>query len=150
MTEKEFDMQLWRRYDTVTLDTGLTASIANVCFQTRSVRIYLKDVPQEWYKCDRIESHKSRLGGPTDDSTIIEELHKKVLNLTDQLESHKAKAKELEEKLREDKTKELLTNVNIVRSQLNEKKDRFKKLDDCMERIEKAVEKINSPSVQFV
>lgn len=143
MTEKEFDMQLWRRYDTVTLDTGLTVAISNVCFQTRSVKVFLKGVPQEWYKCDRIESHQTKFGGPTDDAAIIEELHNKVMNLNDQLESHRAKVKELEEKLREDKTKDLLTGVNIIRSQLNEKKDRIAKLDACMERIEATIEKIN-------
>ena len=143
MTEKEFDMQLWRRYDTVTLDTGLSVAISNVCFQTRSVKVFLKGVPQEWYKCDRIESHHTKFGGPTDDAAIIEELHNKVINLSDQLESQKAKVKELEEKLREDKTKDLLTAVNIIRSQMNEKKDRIAKLDACMDRIEAAIDKIN-------
>ncbi len=137
-------MQLWRRYDTVTLDTGLTVAISNVCFQTRSVKVFLKGVPQEWYKCDRIESHQTKFDGPTDDAAIIEELHNKVMNLNDQLESHRAKVKELEEKLREDKTKDLLTAVNIIRSQLNEKKDRIAKLDACMERIGETLDKINN------
>ncbi len=144
MTEKEFAMQLWRRYDTVTLDTGLTVAISNVCFQTRSVKVFLKGGPQEWYKCDRIESHQTKFDGPTDDAAIIEELHNKVMNLNDQLESHRAKVKELEEKLREDKTKDLLTAVNIIRSQLNEKKDRIAKLDACMERIGETLDKINN------
>ena len=144
MTEKEFDMQHWRRYDTVTLDTGLTVAISNVCFQTRSVRVFLKGVPQEWYKFDRIESHQAKMGGPTDDAAIIEELHNKVLKKGDQLEAAQARIKELEEKLREDKAKELMTAVNIIRSQLGEKKDRLAKLDACMDRIDAAIAKINN------
>ncbi len=147
MTEKEFDMQHWRRYDTVTIDTGLTVTIMNVCFSTRSVRIYLKDAPAEWIPYKRIESHQTKIGGPTDDAAIIEELHNKVLKRGDELEAAKARIKELEEKLREDKTKDLLTAVNIIRSQLNEKKGRISRLDEGMDLIEAALDKLNKKDI---
>ena len=94
MTEKEFDQQIWRRYDTVTLDNGLTAVISNVAFATRCVRIYAKDLPGEWFKCERIESHRARKGEPGDDISIIEELHNTVLAKDEKIEALEAKKDE--------------------------------------------------------
>ena len=54
MTEQEFDQQVWRRFDVVTTDTGIETTVMNVCFSTRSVRIYVKNAPAEWLPSKRI------------------------------------------------------------------------------------------------
>ena len=60
MTEQEFDQQVWRRFDVVTTDTGIETTVMNVCFTTRSVRIYVKNAPPEWLPAKRIEKHTTR------------------------------------------------------------------------------------------
>jgi hypothetical protein len=86
MTEQECDSQVWRRFDVVTTDTGIETTIMNVCFTTRSVRIYVKNAPPEWLPCKRIENHTTRKGDEADDASIIEELHNKVLAQQDTIE----------------------------------------------------------------
>lgn len=135
MTEQEFDQQLWRRYDSVTLDNGLTAAVSNVCFTTRSVRIYVKDLPAEWFKCDRIESHKSRKGDPSDDASIIEELHKKVLAQDEHIKGLAGKNKKLWEKLQTNHTQAIKENIEMIRFQLTEKKKRAENIDNCLRRL---------------
>lgn len=132
MTEQEFDQQLWRRYDSVTLDNGLKAIISNVSFSTRSVRIYAKDLPGEWYSCDRIESHRSQKGNDaSEDAYIIEELQKTVHRLQKRikvLEKNQATASRLEA-IRE--------SVATISVQLTEKQKRADCIDSCLGRIEK-------------
>ena len=41
----------------MTTDTGIETTVMNVCFTTRSVRIYVKNAPPEWLPCKRIETH---------------------------------------------------------------------------------------------
>lgn len=148
MTEKEFDQQIWRRYDSVVLDNGLTAIISNVAFTTRSVRIYVKDFPAEWYKFDRIVSHCSRKGkDPSDDASIIEELHNKVLNQQKLVESLEKKNQALVNRLNTNHTeaiREIITSLSI---QLAEKQKRAECIDGCLSRIEKVLDNLEKDEV---
>ena len=83
MTEQEFDSQVWRRFDVVTTDTGIETTVMNVCFTTRSVRIYVKNAPPEWLPAKRIEKHTTRKGDTADEGTIIEEIEKGLATLDD-------------------------------------------------------------------
>jgi peptidoglycan hydrolase CwlO-like protein len=141
MTEKEFDMQVWRRFDTVTLDTGIETTIMNICFATRSVRIYLKDAPPEWVPCKRIDAHKSRFGGETDDAAIIEELHNKIMAQQDRIENLTDEKKALNERLSKNHISALLTQINIIGSHLQEKKKRIERIDSSLQLIKELVEK---------
>lgn len=147
MTEQEFDQQVWRRFDIVTTDTGIETTVMNVCFTTRSVRIFVKNAPPEWLPCNRIVTHNTRKGGDADDSAIIEELHNRVLGLqarVDKLTEEKAK---LMEQIKKNHAGELLTQVNIIGSQLQEKKKRIEKIETSVQLIREIVEKIHIDNV---
>lgn len=141
MTEKEFDQQVWRRFDTVTIDTGMETTIMNVCFSTRSVRIYLKSAPPEWVSFDRITGHKSRFGGDPDDLAIIEELHNKIMKRDEELEQLREKNKELKEKNGKNYLADLLRAVNLMQQGLTEKKHKMEQIDSGLKQIGDIIEK---------
>jgi len=143
MTEQEFDQQVWRRFDTVTLDTGIETTIMYVCFSSRSVRIYVRNSPPEWVGFERIASHKSRFGGTPDDSSIIEELHNKIMNLNDELERLREKNKELKEQVQKNYAGALLTQINIIGSNLQEKHKKMERIEASLLAIEEIIEKVN-------
>lgn len=142
MTEKEFDQQVWRRHDTVTLDTGLETTIMNLSFSSRSVRVYLKNSPPEWMGCDRIVSHKSRVGGDADDLAIVEELHNKVLKQQERIERLQEEKRELIEKNGKVRINDLLRAVNMVHQGITEKKSKIEKIEQGLEQITLALEKM--------
>lgn len=141
MTEQEFDKQVWRRFDLVTTDTGIESTVMNVCFSTRSVRIYVKNAPAEWLSYNRIVSHTTRKGEDADDLTIIEELHNRVLKQADDIARLKEERKLLNEK---NYPKELLTAVHMLRDGLTEKKKKLEKIDNGLDMIVSAVSNINA------
>jgi hypothetical protein len=143
MTEKEFDQQVWRRYDTVTLDTGIETTIVNVCFSTRSVRIFIKNAPPEWMPCNRIVGHKTRFGGEADDMAIIEELHNRVIKQADDIERLKNEKKELDEKLSKNHLKELLTAVNVLRQGIQTKKSKMEQVEKGLESMMRVLEEMD-------
>ena len=144
MTEKDFDQQVWRRFDTVTLDTGIETTIMNVCFSTRSVRIYIKDAPPEWVPFKRIESHKSRFGEGTDDAAIIHDLHNKVLKHQDEIERLRKEREELKEKYSRNYLKDLLTAVNQMEQGFREKKHKMEQVENGLRLIAEIVENCKS------
>lgn len=129
MTEQEFDSQVWRRFDVVTTDTGIETTVMNVCFTTRSVRIYVKNAPPEWLPCKRIEKHTTRKGGDADDLTIIEELHNRILKQSEQIERLKNEKAALAEKISKSYSAELLKAVNAIKEGLTEKKHKIEKIE---------------------
>lgn len=141
MTEQEFDKQVWRRFDLVTTDTGIESTVMNVCFSTRSVRIYVKNAPAEWLSYNRIVSHTTRKGEDADDLTIIEELHNRVLKQADDIARLKEEKKLLNES---NSPKQLLTAVHMLREGLTEKKKKLEKIDNGLDMIVSAVANINS------
>jgi len=142
MTEQEFDSQVWRRFDVVTTDTGIETTIMNVCFTTRSVRIYVKNAPPEWLPCKRIEKHTTRKGDEADDASIIEELHNKVLAQQDTIDRLKKEIDELKEKQSRNHVSTLLSQVNIVGNLLQEKKKRMENIDAALMLINETVQKV--------
>ena len=142
MTEQEFDSQVWRRFDVVTTDTGIETTVMNVCFTTRSVRIYVKNAPPEWLPCKRIEKHTTRKGDEADDASIIEELHNKVLAQQDTIDRLKKEIDELKEKQSRNHISTLLSQVNIVGNLLQEKKKRMENIDAALMLINETVQKV--------
>ena len=129
MTEQEFDSQVWRRFDVVTTDTGIETTVMNICFSTRSVRIFLKNAPPEWLPAKRIEKHTTRKGGDADDLTIIEELHNRILKQSEQIERLKNEKAALAEKISRNYPAELLKAVNAIKEGLTEKKHKIEKIE---------------------
>ena len=129
MTEQEFDSQVWRRFDLVTTDTGIETTVMNICFSTRSVRIFVKNAPPEWLPTKRIEKHTTRKGGDADDLTIIEELHNRILKQSEQIERLKNEKAALAEKISRNYPAELLKAVNAIKEGLTEKKHKIEKIE---------------------
>ena len=129
MTEQEFDSQVWRRFDVVTTDTGIETTVMNICFSTRSVRIFVKNAPPEWLPAKRIEKHTTRKGGDADDLTIIEELHNRILKQSEQIERLKNEKSALAEKISRNYPAELLKAVNAIKEGLTEKKHKIEKIE---------------------
>ena len=129
MTEQEFDSQVWRRFDVVTTDTGIETTVMNICFSTRSVRIFVKNAPPEWLPAKRIEKHPTRKGGDADDLTIIEELHNRIIKQSEQIERLKNEKAALTEKISRNYPAELLKAVNAIKEGLTEKKHKIEKIE---------------------
>lgn len=143
MTEQEFQKQVWRPYDQITTADGVKGKVLNVCFTTKSVRAFISGAP-EWVRCELIETHTTGKGADGDDSAIIDELHKKVLTLQGTIEKQQEQNAQLAEKLNMISGGELIKNVNVILSQLQEKKKRIEKIETCMVEVEAVVEKIKA------
>ena len=142
MTEQEFDQQVWRRFDIVTTDTGIETTVMNVCFTTRSVRIFVKNAPPEWMPCNRIVTHTTRKGGDADDGTIIEELHNRVVKQSDEIERLKKEKAALVDKISKNYLGDILQAVNIMKEGLTERKKKTEKVDRALELIVSALARI--------
>ena len=142
MTEQEFDQQVWRRFDLVTTDTGIETTVMNVCFTTRSVRIYVKNAPPEWMPCKRIVTHTTHKGGDADDSAIIEELHNKIMKQDDQIERLKNEKAQLQEKISKNYLSDILCAVNMMKQGLAEKKNKLEKVERGLELVVSTLAKI--------
>ena len=143
MTEQEFDSQVWRRFDVVTTDTGIETTVMNVCFSTRSVRIFVKNAPPEWLPCKRIEKHTTRNGGDADDLTIIEELHNRILKQDDKIVRLENEKAALAEKISKNYPAELLKAVNAIKEGLTEKKNKIEKIEKGLAAIDAVMTNLN-------
>jgi uncharacterized coiled-coil protein SlyX len=144
MTEQEFDQQVWRRFDNVTTDTGIETTVMNVCFTTRSVRIYVKNAPPEWLPCKRIEKHTTRKGDTADEGTIIEELHNRILKQSEQIERLKNEKAALAEKISRNYPAELLKAVNAIKEGLTEKKHKIEKIEKGLATLDDIFSKLTN------
>jgi hypothetical protein len=144
MTEEEFDTQVWRRFDVVTTDTGIETTVMNVCFTTRSVRIYVKNAPPEWLPCKRIETHTTRKGDSADEGTIIEELHNKLLAAEDKIVGLEKERQQLADKISRNYLGELLRAVNVMQQGLQEKKHKIQQVESGLAAISAVMEKFNN------
>lgn len=142
MTEQEFDSQVWRRFDLVTTDTEIETTVMNVCFSTRSVRIYIKDAPPEWLPYKRIVKHTTRKGGDADDLTIIEELHNRILKQNDEIERLKQEKAVLVDKISKNYLGDILQAVNLMKEGLTEKKKKTEKVERALDMVVSALAKI--------
>ena len=142
MTEQEFDSQVWRRFDLVTTDTGIETTVMNVCFSTRSVRIYIKDAPPEWLPFKRIEKHTTRKGGDADDLAVIEELHNRIMKQDDEIVRLKNEKAALTEKISKNYPSEILKALNVIKEGLTEKKHKIEKIDKGLAAIDAVMTKV--------
>ena len=142
MTEQEFDQQVWRRFDIVTTDTGIETTVMNVCFSTRSVRIFVKNAPPEWMPCNRIEKHTTRKGGDADDSAIIEELHNKIMKQDDKIVRLENEKAALAEKISKNYLSDILCAINMMKQGLAERKNKLEKVERGLELIVSTLAKI--------
>ena len=144
MTEQEFDQQVWRRFDNVTTDTGIETTVMNVCFSTRSVRIYVKNAPAEWLPFKRIVAHTTRKGDTADEGTIIEELHNRILKQDEKIARLENEKAALAEKISRNYPAELLKAVNMLKEGLTEKKNKLEKIERGLELIVRTLAAINN------
>jgi seryl-tRNA synthetase len=107
------------------------------------VRAFISGAP-EWVRCELIETHTTGKGGDGDDCGIIEELHNKIMKQQDTIEGLQEKNAQMADKLNMISGGELIKNVNMILSQLNEKKKRIEKVEACVTEIESVIEKIKA------
>ena len=143
MTEQEFDQQVWRRLDVVTTDTGIETTVMNVCFSTRSVRIFVKNAPPEWLPCKRIEKHTTRKGDTADEGTIIEEMHNRILKQDDKIVRLEKEKAVLAEKISKSYPSEILKAVNAIKEGLTEKKNKIEKIEKGLAAIDAVMTNLN-------
>ena len=143
MTEQEFDQQVWRRFDVVTTDTGIETTVMNVCFSTRSVRIYVKNAPAEWLPFKRIVAHTTRKGDTADEGTIIEELHNRILKQDDKIARLENEKAALAEKISRNYLKDILQSVNMLKEGLTEKKNKLEKIERGLDLIVSTLARID-------
>ena len=144
MTEQEFDTQVWRRFDVVTTDTGIETTVMNVCFTTRSVRIYVKNAPPEWLPCKRIEKHTTRKGDTADEGTIIEEMHNRILKQDDKIVRLEKEKAVLAEKISKSYPSEILRAVNAIKEGLTEKKHKIEKIEKGLATLDDIFSKLTN------
>ena len=144
MTEQEFDQQVWRRFDVVTTDTGIETTVMNVCFTTRSVRIYVKNAPPEWLPAKRIEKHTTRKGDTADEGTIIEELHNRILKQDDKIVRLEKEKAVLAEKISKSYPSEILKAVNAIKEGLTEKKHKIEKIEKGLATLDDIFSKLTN------
>ena len=147
MTEQEFDSQVWRRFDVVTTDTGIETTVMNVCFSTRSVRIFVKNAPPEWMPCKRIEKHTTHKGDTADEGTIIEELHNKCIRQQDDIERLREEKKALQEKISRNYLGDILRAVNLMQQGLTERKHKMEQVENGLNQIQAALIKMEEQEV---
>lgn len=141
MTEKEFQVQVWRPYDKITTAEGVPGKVLGVSFSTKSVRAFISGAP-EWVRCELIETHTTGKGKDADDASIIEELHEKCIKQHDEIERLHEERKQLQEKLSKNYLGDLLRAVNMVKEGLTEKKNKMAKVESGIESIEEVVGKL--------
>ena len=142
--------QVWRPYDTVTLNSGVSGVVGMVSFPTKSVKIKFSSDAVGWFRCDEIETHKSVTGCP-DDIAIIEKLQKKIqeegernvhlIKMNQDMANNNASLKntiaELREqgRTREDSLSTIIKKLNELGNCLQEKKARIGKIEGCIEAL---------------
>ena len=143
MTEKDFLLQVWRPYDKITTADGVPGKVLGVSFTTKSVRAFISGAP-EWVSCTLIETHTTGKGADGDDVAIIEELHNKVLNQSDEINRLREEKKALAEKISKNYLGDLLRAVNLMEQGLREKKHKMDQIDSGLKQIQDALAKMES------
>jgi len=135
MTEQDFLRQIWRAYDTVTVEGVGTRRVLNVCFPTRSVQIALAGGNREWVRCEVIAEHQCQTGEP-DDIATIEALHNRLMAANNRNEDLQRIVSEQKTKMEQWSIGELKKCVNKLDTNLTVKMK-------TMHAIEAAVARIN-------
>ena len=141
MTEQEFQVQVWRPYDKITTADGVPGKVLGVNFSTKSVRAFISGAP-EWVRCELIETHTTGRGKDGDDAAIIEELHNRVIGHQDRIDKLTEENQKLREQMSKNHAGALLTQLNIIANNLQEKKKRMERIDASLLLVKEVVEKI--------
>ena len=141
MTEQDFQKQIWRTYDQITTADGVKGKVLGVSFTTKSVRAFISGAP-EWVSCTLIETHTTGKGADGDDVAIIEELHNKVLNQSDEINRLREEKNALAEKISKNYLGDLLRAVNLMEQGLREKKHKMDQIDSGLKQIQDALAKM--------
>ena len=128
----------------MTTDTGIETTVMNVCFSTRSVRIFVKNAPPEWLKCERIEKHTTHKGDTADEGTIIEELHNRILKQDEKIARLENEKAALAEKISKNYLGDLLRAVNLMQQGLQEKKHKMEQIDSGLKQIQDALDNMKN------
>ena len=128
-------------YDQITTADGVKGKVLQVAFNTKCVRAYISGAP-EWVKCELIETHTTGKGCDADDAAIIEELHNKIMSLTNQVETLKSEKKLLTDKISKNYLGDLLRAVNLMEQGLREKKHKLEQIDSGLKQIQDALAKM--------
>ena len=132
------------RFDNVTTDTGIETTVMNVCFSSRSVRIYVKNAPPEWLPCKRIEKHTTRKGDTADEGTIIEEMHNRILKQDEKIVRLEKEKAVLAEKISRSYPSEILKAVNAIKEGLTEKKHKIEKIEKGLATLDDIFSKLTN------
>ena len=141
MTEQDFLRQVWRPYDKITTADGVPGKVLGVSFTTKSVRAFISGAP-EWVSCTLIETHTTGKGADGDDVAIIEELHNKELNQSDEINRLREEKKALAEKISKNYLGDLLRAINTMEQGLREKKHKMEQIESGLKQIQAALEKM--------
>ena len=141
MTEQDFLRQVWRPYDKITTADGVPGKVLGVSFTTKSVRAFISGAP-EWVSCTLIETHTTGKGADGDDVAIIEELHNKVLNQSDEINRLREEKKALAEKISKNYLGDLLRAIITMEQGLREKKHKMEQIESGLKQIQAALEKM--------
>lgn len=142
MTEQEFQCQVWRAYDQITTANGVKGKVLNVCFATKSVRAYIAGAP-EWIRCELIETHTTGKGANGNDAEIIEGLHNKLMAAEETIARMKEERQNLVNKLSKNHVGDILNGINLIKENILEKKKKIQRIEDGLERVQVALDKIN-------
>ena len=143
MTEQEFQTQVWRMYDQITTANGVKGKVLGVSFSTKSVRAYISGAP-EWVHYDLIETHTTGKGADGDDLALVEELHNKIISLTNQVETLKSEKLLLTDKISKNYLSDILRSLNMIKEGITVKKNKIEKIDNGLQMIEDALANMES------
>ena len=150
MTEHEFDQQIWRNYDRVTIQLSPDQApwkqkVNSVCFPTHSVQVNMPNGGREWVRCECIVTHTCATGA-TDDLQLIEDLHNKLMAANKRNEELQIIKMQLESKLSSTTIADLRKSINVINNNLSSKKATIERIDEAVKKIEKAIDKMESNS----
>lgn len=147
MTQQEFMRQIWRPYDTVTIEGGAIGKVTSICFPSRSVKVTINEAVHEWVECDLIVEHKCVCGN-IEDTEIIADLHNKLMTANKRnndlqyiLDKQKEQIALLNQKVSAAGTNLLCKKVNLLTERLVEKKKIIASIEDAIEKINEFIEK---------
>ena len=130
-------------YDQITTANGVKGKVLGVSFSTKSVRAYISGAP-EWVHYDLIETHTTGKGADGDDLALVEELHNKIMSLTNQVETLKSEKLLLTDKISKNYLSDILRSLNMIKEGITVKKNKIEKIDNGLQMIEDALAKMES------
>lgn len=130
-------------YDQITTANGVKGKVLGVSFSTKSVRAYISGAP-EWVHYDLIETHTTGKGSDGDDLALVEELHNKIMSLTNQVETLKSEKLLLTDKISKNYLSDILRSLNMIKEGITVKKNKIEKIDNGLQMIEDAMAKMKS------